>query len=109
MSAPITAPSVITHVRPAHCLLLPLLRHLLARFSDNHLSINTKHVPPLRQPPPMVQRRPSATHDNAGASSSGSPTGLEDQIRLLTTAEKDLGGKQWLPRSSKSHPPVDWD
>jgi hypothetical protein len=55
MSAPITAPSVITHVRPAHCLLLPLLRHLLARFSDNHLPINTKRVPPLRQPPPWCK------------------------------------------------------
>jgi hypothetical protein len=55
MSAPITAPSVITHVRPTHCLLLPLPRHLLARFSDNHLSINTKRVPPLRQPPPWCK------------------------------------------------------
>jgi len=33
----------------------------------------------------------SATHSNAGAASSGSPPGLEDQTPRLTTAEKDVG------------------
>jgi hypothetical protein len=31
---------------------MPLRRHLLARFSAKHLSINTKRVSPLRKPVP---------------------------------------------------------
>jgi hypothetical protein len=48
----------------------------------------------------------SATHNNAHAASFGSPPGLEDQTPRLTTAEKDVGLEQRLPRYSKSHRPV---
>jgi hypothetical protein len=44
---------------------------------------------------------PGVTHYNLEAASSGAPTGLEDQIRHLTTAEREVGWEQRLPPHSR--------